>query len=128
MRLGPQLGAAVAQRLEPGERLVLCRIGEASVGFYLPRVPDVMGDPGSVVLQLRSSPRDALVLVPDDERRLPDRLRAGEQDRWETLEEVDGIVLPDLSMRRMLIMRRHGNAGVEWPRLAVATQSRVSRP
>ncbi|HQR47865.1 MAG TPA: glycosyltransferase family 39 protein [Steroidobacteraceae bacterium] len=128
LRLAPQLGAAVAQRLEPGERLVLCRIREASVGFYLPRVPDATGDLGTVTLQLRSSPRDALVLVPDDERGLPARLQAGEQDRWERLEAVDGIVLPELSLRRMLVLRRHGNAGVELPRLAAETQSRVSRP
>ena len=127
LRLAPRLGAVVARHVESGERLVLCRVGEASVGFYLPRVPDVTGDPDAVARQLRTSPQDALVVVPDDARRLPDRLQAGEQDRWETLAEVDGIVLPDLSLRRMRVLRRHGDPRIELPRLA-ANQSPVSRP
>jgi len=47
------------------------------------------------------------VLVPDDDRRLPARLQAGDAARWELLETVDGMILPGLSLRRVLVLRRH---------------------
>jgi 4-amino-4-deoxy-L-arabinose transferase-like glycosyltransferase len=106
-RLAPMLGAAVARRLEPDERLVLCKVGAASVGYYLPRRPDVMDGPDAVNAALRSDSRDALVLVPDDDRRLLVSLQAGDRARWETLETVQGVILPDPSPRRILVARRH---------------------
>jgi 4-amino-4-deoxy-L-arabinose transferase-like glycosyltransferase len=106
-RLGPRLGAAVARRLEPDEQLVLCKVGEASVGYYLPRRPDVLGGPDAVKTALRSDSRDVLVLVPEDDRRLLASIRAGDRARWETLETVDGVMLPNPSPRQILVARRH---------------------
>jgi 4-amino-4-deoxy-L-arabinose transferase-like glycosyltransferase len=106
-RLAPVLGEAVARRLRSDERLVLCKVVEASVGYYLPRRPDVVGSPDAVKAALRSDARDALVLVPDDDRGLPVGLQAGDRARWETLETVQGVILPNPSPRRILIARRH---------------------
>jgi 4-amino-4-deoxy-L-arabinose transferase-like glycosyltransferase len=110
LRLSPRLGEAVARRLEPGERLVLYKVGEASVGFYLPRLPDAMGDPTSVAAALRSEPHGALVIMPDDHDRSLARLQAGDGAVWEKLELVRGVILPSLSERRILIARRQPGA------------------
>jgi 4-amino-4-deoxy-L-arabinose transferase-like glycosyltransferase len=109
-RLGPRLGQAVARDLEPGDRLVLCKVGEASVGFYLPRTPDLMGDPDTVAAELRATPVNALVLVPDDARQLAARLQAGDSGRWVKLDVVDGTILPGLAMRRIQLLRREATA------------------
>ncbi len=107
-RLSPRLGAAVAGIIQPGEQLVLCKVGESSIGFYLPRTPDVMGDPDTVARKLRASTGDALVLVPDDDRHLLARIQSGDAARWETVGAVEGLILPSLSMRRIQMARRHG--------------------
>jgi hypothetical protein len=128
-RLSPRLGAAVARHLQPGDRLASCKASEASIGFYLPRAPEVMGDPDSVAAELRSAAGDALVLVPDDERHLLARLQAGDSARWELLETVEGMILPGLSLRRILVMRRHADSIVP-PRgdAAPDAQARSMRP
>jgi 4-amino-4-deoxy-L-arabinose transferase-like glycosyltransferase len=109
-RLAPRLGQAVARDLGPGDRLVLCKVGEDSVGFYLPRTPDLMGDPDAIVAQLRTTPANALVLVPDDARQLAARLQAGDAGRWVSLDVVDGTILPSLAMRRIQVLRREATA------------------
>ena len=126
-RLSPRLGAAVRRHLEPGEILALCRIGEASVGYYLPRTPDVMGDPDSIARDLRRSGRDALLLVPLDDRKLLERLEAGDGNRWELLEVVDGVILPRLATRRIQLARRHGTPPTPGP-AEEAIQDRPIRP
>jgi 4-amino-4-deoxy-L-arabinose transferase-like glycosyltransferase len=130
-RLAPVLGAAVARRLEPDQRLVLCKVGEASVGYYMPRPPDVVGGPDAVKAALQSDPRDALVLVPDDDRGLLASLQAGDRARWETLETVHGVILPNPSPRRILVVRRRGTgsgsvAGID--PLQTTTLSRQRQP
>ncbi|NJD32391.1 MAG: glycosyltransferase family 39 protein [Gammaproteobacteria bacterium] len=107
-RLSPRLGAVVAGIIEPGEQLVLCKVGESSIGFYLPRTPDLMGDPDAVARKLRTSTGDALVVVPDDDRHLLARIQSGDAARWETVGVVEGLILPSLSVRRIQLARRHG--------------------
>ena len=104
--LAPVLGEVVARRLGPDERLVLCKVGEASVGYYLQRRPDVVGGPDAVKAALGSDTRYALFLLPDDDRGLHVDPQAGDRARRETLETVQGVILPNPSPRRILIARR----------------------
>jgi 4-amino-4-deoxy-L-arabinose transferase-like glycosyltransferase len=109
-RLSPRLGATVTRYLRGDDRLVLCKVGEASVGFYLPRTPDFMGDAVAVTAYLRGRPGRALVLAPADDRGLPSRLQAGDTARWQLLDTVDGLILPSLSARRIQVFLRDGTA------------------
>jgi hypothetical protein len=104
--LAPVLGEVIARRLGPDERLVLCKVGEASVGYYLQRRPDVVGGPDAVKAALGSDTRYALFLLPDDDRGLHVDPQAGDRARRETLETVQGVILPNPSPRRILIARR----------------------